>query len=53
MDFYALPAKVRQRILQRIMAEADAGFQPATMTARYRELYQNIAPRVSTSTNNS
>jgi len=44
MDFYALPAKVRQRALQRIMSEADAGFQPAIMTAHYRELYQSVAP---------
>jgi len=52
MDFYALPAKVRHRNLQRIMPGADAGFQPATMTSRHRELYQSVCPATWTSTNN-
>ena len=51
MEFHALPTETRHRNLQRIMAEADTGFLPDTMTARYRELYQSVAPATWTSTN--
>ena len=52
MEFHALPAETRHRNLQRIMSEADAGFQPDTMTDRYREIYQSVAPATWTTTNN-
>jgi starch synthase/alpha-amylase len=45
MDFYALPAEIREREIRRIMIESEAEFSHKEVARRYINIYEEMLAR--------